>query len=62
MNTVDPVHFDRIGAHFLKNIYATAKGRIRLAVLQRDLAPLLSENPIEILDIGGGTNETVSRQ
>ena len=46
--------FDRIGAVFLKNIYATTKGRIRLAVLQRDLAPLLSGAPLRILDVGGG--------
>lgn len=54
MKPSDPQHFDRIGAHFLKNIYATAKGRIRLAVLQRDLAALLAQNPLNILDIGGG--------
>lgn len=49
-----PAHFDRIGAHFLKNIYTTAKGRIRLAVLQRDLLPHLDGAPRHILDIGGG--------
>lgn len=54
MKPSESVHFDRIGAHFLKNIYATAKGRIRLAILQRDLAPLLERAPLHILDIGGG--------
>ena len=49
--------FDRIGAVFLKNIYATTKGRIRLAVLQRDLAPLLSGAPLRILDVGGGAGQ-----
>lgn len=50
-------YFDRIGGHFLKNIYATAKGRIRLAVLQRDLAPLLAGAPLRILDVGGGAGQ-----
>ena len=49
--------FDRIGAVFLKNIYATAKGRIRLAVLQRDLQPLLAGAPLRILDVGGGAGQ-----
>ncbi len=49
--------FDRIGAVFLKNIYATAKGRIRLAVLQRDLEPLLAGAPLRILDVGGGAGQ-----
>lgn len=49
--------FDRIGGHFLKNIYATAKGRIRLAVLQRDLQSLLAGVPLRILDIGGGAGQ-----
>ena len=49
--------FDRIGAVFLKNIYATTKGRIRLAVLQRDLAPLLAGAPLRILDVGGGAGQ-----
>ncbi|MDO5090744.1 MAG: methyltransferase domain-containing protein [Cardiobacteriaceae bacterium] len=49
--------FDRIGGHFLKNIYATAKGRIRLAVLQRDLAPLLAGEPLRMLDVGGGAGQ-----
>ena len=49
--------FDRIGTVFLKNIYATTKGRIRLAVLQRDLAPLLAGAPLRILDVGGGAGQ-----
>lgn len=49
--------FDRIGAVFLKNIYATTKGRIRLAVLQRDLTSLLSGAPLRILDVGGGAGQ-----
>ncbi|MDO4777741.1 MAG: methyltransferase domain-containing protein [Cardiobacteriaceae bacterium] len=41
----------------MKNIYATAKGRIRLAVLQRDLAPLLDGEALRILDVGGGAGQ-----
>lgn len=48
------LYFDRIGAHFLHNIYATAKGRIRLAILQDDLLPRLQGEPLQLLDIGGG--------
>ncbi|MDO4643924.1 MAG: methyltransferase domain-containing protein [Cardiobacteriaceae bacterium] len=53
----DNNYFDHIGSHFLKNIYATAKGRIRLAVLQRDLQPLLIDQKLHILDIGGGAGQ-----
>ena len=54
---MDDNYFNRIGGHFLKNIYATAKGRIRLAVLQRDLAPLLGGEALRILDVGGGAGQ-----
>lgn len=57
MMTTNDALFDRIGGHFLKNIYATTKGRIRLAVLQRDLQPLLAETSLRILDIGGGAGQ-----
>ena len=57
MTTTNDTLFDRIGTHFLKNIYATVKGRIRLAVLQRDLQPLLTGAPLRILDIGGGAGQ-----
>lgn len=43
---------------FARNIYGTTKGRIRLAVLQRDLDALLGQFPagkkLRILDAGGG--------
>lgn len=57
MITTNSALFDRIGQHFLKNIYTTTKGRIRLAVLQRDLQPLLAGTPLRILDIGGGAGQ-----
>lgn len=34
--------FDGLTDKFAKNIYATAKGKLRLAVLERDLAPLFT--------------------
>ena len=50
-------YFAAIDAHFLKAIYDSPKGAIRLAVLQRDLAPLLNQEPLKILDIGGGAGQ-----
>lgn len=51
-------HFDRIGSHFLKNIYTRTKGRIRLAVLQRDLAPYrYQQGRLRVLDVGGGAGQ-----
>lgn len=50
-------YFAAIDQHFLKAIYDSPKGAIRLAVLQRDLAPLLSDKPLHILDIGGGAGQ-----
>ncbi len=43
---------------FARNIYATAKGQIRLAVLQRDLQALI-DSPIKlkVLDIGAGLGQ-----
>lgn len=53
---VNGVYFDRIGKHFLKNIYTRPKGKIRLAVLQRDLADCMSAQvPLRVLDVGGGS-------
>ncbi|SUO95618.1 methyltransferase domain-containing protein [Suttonella ornithocola] len=51
-------YFAEIDAHFLKAIYHSSKGAIRLAVLQRDLAPLLQNTPpLQLLDIGGGAGQ-----
>lgn len=50
-------NFDGKSHAFARNIYGTTKGRIRLAVLQRDLDALLAtlpERPLRILDAGGG--------
>lgn len=45
-------------ARFQKNIYSTAKGAIREAVLAADLAPLLqSSKPLRVLDVGAGAGQ-----
>lgn len=50
-------NFDAIANKFTRNIYGTIKGKIRLAVLRRDLQQVLNiENSpaLRILDAGGG--------
>lgn len=51
-------NFDSIAAKFQQNIYQTSKGRLREAVLQRDLAecPELQQ-PTQVLDIGAGQGQ-----
>lgn len=47
--------FDDRAVHLQKNIYGSDKGRLRLMVLQRDLAPLIeSQPPLSVLDAGCG--------
>ncbi len=60
-------NFDDLAARFQRNIYGGLKGRIRLAVLQRDFAqhlavpPFIPQNetqkPLRILDAGGGQGQ-----
>ncbi|MDX1268249.1 MAG: methyltransferase domain-containing protein, partial [Oceanisphaera sp.] len=50
-------NFDGKSDTFARNIYGTTKGRIRLAVLSRDIDELLADlpdRPLRILDAGGG--------
>lgn len=43
---------------FARNIYATNKGKLRLAVLQRDLQPLIEQpKQLRVLDIGAGQGQ-----
>lgn len=45
-------------ARFQKNIYSTAKGAIREAVLEADLQPLLqSSRALQVLDVGAGIGQ-----
>lgn len=47
-------YFDALASRFAEKIYGGAKGAIRLAVLQADLAEVLPAKPLRILDIGAG--------
>ncbi|MBC3779676.1 methyltransferase domain-containing protein [Pseudomonas sp. SWRI99] len=47
-------HFDQLATRFAEKIYGGAKGAIRLAVLQADLAEALPDRSLRVLDIGGG--------
>ena len=47
-------HFDALAARFAEKIYGGAKGAIRLAVLQADLAEILPPRPLRVLDVGAG--------
>ena len=47
-------NFDDLLGKFKRNIYSTLKGKIRLAVLQRDLAFLHQQRGLDVLDAGGG--------
>ena len=47
-------HFDALAARFAEKIYGGAKGAIRLAVLQADLAQTLPDRPLRVLDVGAG--------
>jgi S-adenosylmethionine-dependent methyltransferase len=47
-------HFDELASRFAEKIYGGAKGAIRLAVLQADLAEALPERPLRVLDVGAG--------
>lgn len=47
-------HFDALAARFADKIYGGAKGAIRLAVLQADLAETLPARPLQVLDVGAG--------
>lgn len=49
--------FDGLSEKFAQNIYATSKGKIRTAVVWRDLEQglaQLGDRPLRILDAGGG--------
>jgi len=54
-------NFDDLSGRFKKNIYNTAKGKLRLAILQEDLQPYVEningENPLRILDAGCGQGQ-----
>ncbi|MEH6472158.1 MAG: methyltransferase domain-containing protein [Halopseudomonas sp.] len=49
--------FDQLSDRFNRNIYNTPKGKIRLALLQQDLAAQLASPGQVILDAGGGQGQ-----
>lgn len=50
--------FDKLSKKFTKNIYDTFKGRLRLAILERDFKALnLHQDTLNILDIGAGQGQ-----
>lgn len=49
-------NFDDLVHHFKHNIYGRLKGKIRLAVIERDLAPYLKTKKV-IVDAGGGQGQ-----
>jgi len=51
------INFDDLTDHFQKRIYGSRKGRIRLAVLERDLEeniPNIEKGGLSVLDLGAG--------
>lgn len=48
-------HFDGIANKFAKNIYGTTKGKLRHTLLCDALIPVLSGEPLSVIEIGGGT-------
>jgi S-adenosylmethionine-dependent methyltransferase len=57
-------NFDDLAERFQRKVYGGLKGEIRLAVLWRDIEPLLPEvndKPLRILDIGAGLGQLAIR-
>lgn len=50
-------NFDDIAEHFATKVYGGLKGRIRLAVLCRDLDACLPKKSLRVLDIGAGMGQ-----
>ncbi len=56
-NTDSPI-FNHLSKKFTRNIYDSFKGKLRLAILERDFEALsLNESPLSILDIGAGQGQ-----
>ncbi|KXS34655.1 MAG: SAM-dependent methyltransferase [Idiomarina sp. T82-3] len=49
--------FTGISQKFARNIYGSTKGRLRMAVLKRDLAPFIDGPKRTILDVGAGLGQ-----
>ncbi|MFL0810083.1 MAG: methyltransferase domain-containing protein [Agarilytica sp.] len=53
-DTSQDLNFDALVDRFKDNVYGKLKGKIRLAVLERDFKPYIEKETLEILDVGGG--------
>ncbi|MGM0481676.1 MAG: methyltransferase domain-containing protein [Pseudomonadota bacterium] len=49
--------FSGIGKKFARSIYGSSKGRLRMAVLERDLEPFVKGNKRTVLDVGAGLGQ-----
>ncbi|MGM0526531.1 MAG: methyltransferase domain-containing protein [Pseudomonadota bacterium] len=49
--------FSGISKKFAENIYGSTKGRLRMAVLKRDLEPFINGNKCSLLDVGAGLGQ-----
>ena len=49
--------FTGISKKFARNIYDSTKGRLRMAVLKRDLEPFINGNKRTVLDVGAGLGQ-----
>ncbi|NQZ04500.1 methyltransferase domain-containing protein [Idiomarina sp.] len=50
-------NFTGISKKFARNIYGSTKGRLRMAVLKRDLAPFIDGPKRTVLDVGAGLGQ-----
>lgn len=50
-------NFDDLSSRFKRNIYDSAKGQLRLAILRRDFAQWVVEPNLSVLDVGGGQGQ-----
>ncbi|MBC6906746.1 methyltransferase domain-containing protein [Saccharophagus sp. K07] len=50
-------NFDDLAKRFQSKIYDSMKGRLRLAVLRRDMELHLPQQPLNILDVGAGQGQ-----
>lgn len=50
-------NFTGISKKFARNIYGSTKGRIRMAVLKRDLTPFIDGPKRTVLDVGAGLGQ-----
>lgn len=61
-NSAQPPIFNDLSKKFTRNIYDSFKGKLRLAILERDFAALhLHDSPLQILDIGAGQGQFASQ-